>query len=591
MGRSLPATTADDMLQHRTMTTNLLVRPAAPTGPAESGKGTVLERGLDTSNGLDFLRERLALVGKTLFLVSLGFYFFLIGSLVLAGGAPFVPLVTGAVMLGHLAASSTMGLVWLLASRARLSRRSLGTLDASIVVACGFLAIMTWNDEGQILQVLLALIVTVMIRAILVPSGPIRTTVLTALAFAPTIVVCIVRHHPTDLLPGFGAEYQKQYMTLNTILWSVLGTTLATITSRVTYGLRRQVAEANELGQYVLEEKIGGGGMGEVWRARHRLLIRPAAIKLIRPQVSGDPDLLLRRFEREARATAALKSPHTVQLYDFGATDDGRLYYVMELLDGLDLDTLVRRYGLAPPERVVHILHQVCSSLQDAHANGLVHRDIKPANVVISRAGTTFDFAKVLDFGLVKLETAGRRDSGADGQRVSGAAGQSGKGSDQGSLAAGGIAGTPAFIAPEVVLGLADTDHRVDLYALGCVAYWLLTGKLVFEGKSVVEVMFHHAHTPAPGPSTRSELPIPAPLEDLIMECLEKEPARRPANAEAVSARLDAVPLESAWTVERAERWWAMHRPLPADARRVAEVLLSQEGRELRIGPRVRPMG
>jgi serine/threonine-protein kinase len=530
---------------------------------------------------LDFVRERLALVGKTLFLVSIGFYFFLISSMVLVGGAPFVPLVTGSVMLGHLAASSTMGLVWLLTSRDRLSRRSLGTLDAvSIVAACGFLSTMTWNDENQLLQVLLALIVTVMIRAILVPSRPRRTMVLTALAFVPTVIVCTTRHDPMDILPGFTAEYQKQYMTLNTVLWSILGTTLATLTSRVTYGLRRQVAEANELGQYILEEKIGGGGMGEVWRARHRLLIRPAAIKLIRPQVSGDPELLLRRFEREARATAALKSPHTVQLYDFGATDDGRLYYVMELLDGLDLDTLVRQYGALPPERVVHILRQVCASLQDAHTNGLVHRDIKPGNIVVSRAGTTFDFVKVLDLGLVKLDTA-RNDGGEAGKQ----------GGGEGSLAGGGIAGTPAYIAPEVVLGLADTDHRVDLYALGCVAYWLLTGKLVFEGKSVVETMFHHAHTAAPRPSTRFELAIPTQLEDLIMECLEKDPARRPASAEAVSTGLDAVPMELAWTVERAERWWAMHRPVPADARRVAEVLLSQEGRELRIGPRLRPRG
>jgi hypothetical protein len=537
--------------------------------------GAVLERGLDTSNGLDFVRERLALVGKTLFLVSFGFYLFLLASMVLVGGAPFVAVVTGPVALGHLAASWTMGLVWLLASRVRLSRRSLGTLDAiGIVVACGFLSIMTVNDEGQILQVLLALTVTVMIRAILVPSRPRRTMVLTALAFLPTVVVCIARHDPTTLLPGFSEGYQKQYMTLNTVLWSVLGTTLATITSRVTYGLRRQVAEANELGQYVLEEKIGGGGMGEVWRARHRLLIRPAAIKLIRPQMSGDRELLFRRFEREARATAALKSPHTVQLYDFGSTEDGRLYYVMELLDGLDLDTLVRQYGPLPPERVVHILRQVCSSLQDAHGNGLVHRDIKPANVVVSRAGTTFDFAKVLDFGLVKLHTARKADD------------------DAVTLTAeGSTSGTPAFMAPEVVLGVAETDHRVDLYALGCVGYWLLTGKLIFEGRSVVEVMFHHAHTPPPRPSTRAELPIPAPLEDLVMECLEKDPARRPASAEAMSTRLDAVSLGSAWTVERAERWWEMHRPLPADARRVAEVLLSQEGRELRIGPRVRPRG
>jgi len=546
-------------------------------GPTETmtTNPAVLERGLDTSNGLDFVQERLALVSKTLFLVSFAFYLFLLASMVLVGGAPFLAVVEGPVAMGHLAASSTMALLWLLATHARLSRRGLGALDGiGFVVAPGFLSIMTVNDEGQILQVLLALTVTVMIRAILVPSRPGRTMLLTAAAFLPTVIVCIARHHPTALLPGFTPSYQKQYMTLNTVLWSVLGITLATITSRVTYGLRRQVAEANELGQYVLEEKIGGGGMGEVWRARHRLLIRPAAIKLIRPQMSGDPELLLRRFEREARATAALRSPHTVQLYDFGATEDGRLYYVMELLDGLDLDTLVRQYGPLPAERVVHILRQVCSSLQDAHVNGLVHRDIKPANVVVSRAGTTFDFAKVLDFGLVKLDSAG-----SDGDEAV-------KLTNEGSAS-----GTPAFMAPEVVLGVADTDHRVDLYALGCVAYWLLTGKLVFAGKSVVEVMFHHAHTPPVRPTTRSELTIPASLETLVMDCLEKDPARRPASAEAVSARLEAVALEWPWTAERAERWWEMHRPIPADARRLAEVLLSQEGRELRIGPRVKPRG
>jgi hypothetical protein len=323
--------------------------PAAPTFPTDSRAGGILQRGLDTSNGVDFVRERLALVGKTLFLVSFGFYLFLVASLVLVGGAPFAAAVKGPVAYGHLAASGTMGLLWLLASRTGFSVMGLGTLDAlSIVVGGGFLSLMTIDDGGQVLQVLLALTVTVMTRAILVPSRPRRTLVLSALAFLPTVLICISKHDPTSLLPGFTAHFQKQYMTLNSVLWSILGTTLATIVSRVTYGLRRQVAEANELGQYVLEERIGGGGMGEVWRARHRLLIRPAAIKLIRPQMFGDPQLLLRRFEREARATAALKSPHTVQLYDFGATEDGRLYYVMELLDGLDLDTLVHQYGPLP---------------------------------------------------------------------------------------------------------------------------------------------------------------------------------------------------------------------------------------------------
>ncbi len=439
---------------------------------------------------------------------------------------------------------------------------------------------MTIEDEGQILQVLLALTVTVMVRAILMPSRPGRTLLLSALVFAPTVLVCIARHHPTAFLPGFSPGYQKLHMTLNTVLWSVLGTTLATIVSRVLYGLRRQVAEASELGQYLLEEKIGGGGMGEVWRARHRLLIRPAAIKLIRQRAMGplgeDPELQVRRFEREARATAALTSPHTVQLYDFGVAEDGRLYYVMELLDGLDLETLVRQYGPLPAERVVHLLRQVCSALADAHGNGLVHRDIKPANVVVSRAGTTFDFVKVLDFGLVRLDGARGGGAGKDAVNLS---------------AEGSWSGTPGYMAPEVVLGATDTDHRVDLYALGCVTYWLLTGKMVFEGENAMQVMMQHAQAEPKRPSQRVDRAIPAALEELIMDCLEKDPARRPLDAAAVAERLDAVPVESVWTAERAEQWWAMHRPRPRDSRPVAEVLLSHEGHELRIGPRVRPRG
>jgi serine/threonine-protein kinase len=243
----------------------------------------------------------------------------------------------------------------------------------------------------------------------------------------------------------------------------------------------------------------------------------------------------------------------------------------MELLDGLDLDTLVRQFGPLPAERVVHLLRQVCSSLQDAHGNGLVHRDIKPANIIVSRAGTTFDFAKVLDFGLVKLDTAQREEDHAVAKLS----------------AEGSPSGTPAFMAPEVVLGAANTDHRVDLYALGCVAYWLLTGKLVFEAVNAMEMLFHHAKTLPERPSLRTDMIIPPLLESLVMECLEKDPANRPASAEAMTARLKAIPLSSEWSAERAEHWWSTHRPPAPDARPLADVLLSQEGRELRIGPRV----
>jgi eukaryotic-like serine/threonine-protein kinase len=537
----------------------------------------LLGRGLDSSGGTGFVRERLALLAKTLFLVSFGFWLFLLASLTLIGGADAFAVVRGPVALGHICASLTMAVLWLVTSRARLSLKAMGALDAVRFALAGvFLSWMTLTDEGQILQVLLALLVTVMVRAILMPSRPGRTALISALVFAPTVVVCIARHHPTAFLPGFSPGYQKLHMTLNTILWAVLGTVVATIVSRVLYGLRRQVAEASELGQYLLEERIGGGGMGEVWRARHRLLIRPAAIKVIRQTavrgMAADPELLVRRFEREARATAALTSPHTVQLYDFGVAEDGRLYYVMELLDGLDLDTLVRREGPLPAERVVHLLRQVCAALQDAHANGLVHRDIKPANVVVSRAGTTFDFVKVLDFGLVKLDSS--VDADRDLLKLS---------TDD------GWSGTPGYMAPEVVMGATETDRRVDIYALGCVAYWLLTGKLVFEGENAMQVMMQHATSEPRRPSARIGRAMPAGLEELVMECLEKDPARRPASAQVLGERLAAVPLPSAWTAERAEQWWAAHRPGSRDPRPAADVLLSHEGHELRIGPRMRP--
>jgi eukaryotic-like serine/threonine-protein kinase len=238
----------------------------------------------------------------------------------------------------------------------------------------------------------------------------------------------------------------------------------------------------------------------------------------------------------------------------------------------------VRQHGPLPAERVVHLLRQVCSALGDAHGNGLVHRDIKPANIVVSRAGTTFDFVKVLDFGLVRIGSvrSGDGSTGADNNAIN-------------LTADGSWSGTPGYMAPEAVLGTGDTDHRVDLYALGCVAYWLLTGSMVFTGENAVQVMLQHAQAEPKPPSQRTARPIPAALEELIMQCLAKDPARRPASAQVLCDRLDAMPLASVWTAERAEEWWAMYRPRPRDARPVADVLLSHEGHELRIGPRMRP--
>jgi len=312
---------------------------------------------------------------------------------------------------------------------------------------------------------------------------------------------------------------------------------------RVVSRLGAAVRQARELGSYRLVERLGRGGMGEVWRAEHRLLARPAAIKLIRPEVLGanDPEarrLLMRRFEREAQATAMMRSLHTIELYDFGVSDDGTFYHVMELLGGYDLHALVGRFGPVPAERVVHLLRQVCDSLGEAHEAGLIHRDIKPANIYACRYGREVDVVKVLDFGLVKHVQA--PEPGAD------------------LVTAGQLAGgTPAFMAPEQALGEDRVDARSDLYAVGCVAYWLLTGTLVFEGATPLETIVMHVHAQPELPSRRTDLPIPPQLEALVLTCLAKDPAARPATADELGARLAAVPLERPWTPERAREGWA----------------------------------
>jgi serine/threonine-protein kinase len=530
----------------------------------------LLGAGFDTFAGSAFVQARLALFGKTVFLLAGGF-FTVINLLFLAGGGlQILPALVNQANVWHFLAASMMGVLWVLVRLRPWSLQTLGLFDTGslLLAGLGLAAMAAQPDEKQLMAGLFALTVTMMARAVLIPSTARRTFVLSWLAAVPLLVVSYAFNQPSAL-PGFSAGFPKLVTTVNALLWMGISTTLATVTSRTIYGLRQQVREASEIGQYTLEEKIGSGGMGEVWRARHRMLIRPAAVKLVSARDLGaagrNPELRLRRFEREARATACLKSPHTVELYDFGVTDDGSLYYVMELLDGMDLDTLVERFGPMPPERAIHVLRQVCASLDDAHQNGLVHRDIKPANVFVSRVGSEWDFAKVLDFGLVKLESAREADE-----------------SKLNLTDDGHVSGTPGYIAPEVVLG-SPSDHRVDLYSLGCVAYWLVTGALVFEGPGAIKVMFNHVNTAPEPPSARSAHALPPEFEALILECLAKDPAARPPSAAAVRSRLQAIPVAEPWTRERAERWWVEHAPSSASKRPIADVVLSQEARPVRV--------
>jgi serine/threonine-protein kinase len=292
-----------------------------------------------------------------------------------------------------------------------------------------------------------------------------------------------------------------------------------------------------------LIDRIGRGGMGEVWKAKHRMLARAAAIKLVPPDVLGSDgprrDTILGRFEREAQATASMRSPHTIELYDFGIADDGTFYYVMELLGGLDLNSLVERFGPVPPERAIHILRQICHSLGEAHEAGLIHRDVKPANIFVARYGRDVDFVKVLDFGLVKSHTGDVADSNPN-------------------LTAAGImpGGTPAYMAPEQALG-NPVDGRTDLYALGCVGYWLVTGKQVFENQTVMGLISDHLRTAPVPPAQRVDWEVPADLEELIMRSLAKEPERRPQSADEFADALAACGAAGRWTQERARTWWA----------------------------------
>ena len=315
---------------------------------------------------------------------------------------------------------------------------------------------------------------------------------------------------------------------------------VAVVISGVVTRLGQEVAKAREMGSYQLGDLIGRGGMGEVYRATHRMLARPAAVKLIRTETASRGSYesarsVTTRFRREATAAANLRSPHTVELYDFGVTDDGTMYFAMELLEGLDLETLVRRTGPLPASRVVHILRQVCASLAEAHAAGLVHRDIKPANIHLGRLGLVDDFVKVLDFGLVKSTTA------VDVTQTQ-------------ATAQGTALGTPAYMAPEAALG-HEIDGRTDLYSVGCVAYFLLTGHLVFEGAEGLQMIVKRLHEDPVPPSKRTELTIPPDLERLVMQCLARDPAGRPQGALELDEALAALPLPP-WTAANAREWW-----------------------------------
>ncbi len=436
--------------------------------------------------------------------------------------------------------------LWLWRYTRRLTCRPRLALDLAlpyeVLLAFGIGIVNQWQPHRVLAGRLSWICVLVLLFPMLVPNTP-RRTLIASLAAASMDPVGLVVAHLRGL----------EIPTLAVILWNYLPNyvcaLIAVIPSKIMAHLGRQVQRARELGSYRLVEMIGRGGMGEVWRATHRMLARPAAIKLIKPEILGAPGangarVVVQRFRREAEAASFLQSPHTIRLYDFGETRAGTFYFVMELLDGLDLETLVRRFGSLPPERVVHILRQACHSLGEAHERGLIHRDVKPANIYLCRLGREYDFVKVLDFGLVKYD---RDQSILDTVKATSEL----------------TTGTPAYMAPEMANG-DPVDRRADLYALGCVAYWLLTGHMVFEAESPLKMLIQHIQAPPVPPSVRSGRTMPPALEQLVLRCLEKDADRRPASADDILAALEGLDLAPSWTHDRAREWWETNIEAPA---------------------------
>lgn len=317
---------------------------------------------------------------------------------------------------------------------------------------------------------------------------------------------------------------------------------LAVISVAITKGLyhmRLSLHKAKQLGAYIIEKEIGRGGMGMVFVAQHALMCRPSAVKVMQA-IPGEGEASLLRFEREVQLSAKLTHPNTITVYDFGRTESDTFYYAMEYLEGLNLDDLVVRFGPIPPERTAFILLQVCGSLAEAHANNIVHRDIKPSNIFLTCRGGLCDFAKVLDFGLAKRIIA------EGDRRITGT---------------GIVMGTPQFIAPESVAGLELIDGRADLYSLGGVAFWLLTGSPLFEAKDPVDLMVQHVTAQPERVSDVSEFAVPHALDRIVMKCLEKDPDDRFQSATELATALQDIVFPEPWTLEKARTWWQLHLP------------------------------
>lgn len=489
---------------------------------------------LTSEAGVRFLQQRLGWFGLVGFLLGIALFVLRL-AVRLATDQP-APVLHPSMAL-HLLGSLVLLAAWGFCQTGARSKRSIERVETVVMlVSAASYAVMCLFSPAADYPVLATLpFITLggMARAVLVPSTAARTARLAALTSVPVLA--------TVLTAGgaFSPANQAQAAVVGSLVaWWVLSGALATFTSHVIYGLRQEVREARLFGQYVLEEKLGQGGMGVVYRARHALLRRPAAVKLLAASKAGEQNLA--RFEREVRLTARLSHPNTVTVFDYGRTPDGIFYYVMELLDGATLEQIVEQDGALSPGRVRHVLVAIAGALAEAHDVGLIHRDIKPANVMLCRYGGDVDVPKLLDFGLVKdLEAS-------QGPSITGS---------------NTLTGTPLYLAPEAILSPREVDVRSDLYALGALGYFMLTGTHVFDGDSVVSVCGQHLHEPPEPPGDRLGRPVPQDLAEVVLACLAKNPKDRPQTARSLRERLMACACPVPWGAAQADAWWKSNEP------------------------------
>ncbi len=489
-----------------------------------------------------FLQSRLLLLHKLFFYLHAGLL--LVSTLLLGLLYSWEMVGRGLLQtnrLLHMSLPVVFGGLWALEKRVRLGGAILSAIDVvgTIGLAVVFSLMEASADTGRTgaIELVTAVMLALTCRAVIIPSSGTQTLALGSAAAAAAITVFTWQalHHPVEL--AIETQDRPRDHALTMVLWSALTVATTAVASRVIYGLRREVRAARRIGQYELLEKIGEGGMGVVYRARHGLLRRDTAIKLL-PRANL-PAERLQRFEREVQQTARLSHPNTVAIFDYGRTPDGVFYYAMEYLDGIDLELLVSHQGALPLGRAAHVLRQVLLSLTEAHEMGLVHRDIKPANVILTERGGEPDVAKVVDFGLVK----DLRDAAAPGL-----------------TAAGAITGTPLYLPPEAITNPEAMGHAGDLYAAAAVGYFLVTGTHVFRGGSVLEICAQHLSKPPEPPSERLGRPLPESFERLMLSALAKRPEDRPTSARAFREALDACEGIPVWTYSEAHAWWERHR-------------------------------